>query len=74
MLIALAIYYRWNIYQLNIITVFLNANINVKVYMKILENIKNNIKDFLILKNINSNSNYSQIIALRLCKTLYNLK
>ena len=35
MLIALAAYFGWDIYQLDIETAFLNANLNTEVYMKI---------------------------------------
>ena len=40
-------------------TVFLNADLDTKIYIKILNKINNYIKVFLQLKDLNLNGNYN---------------
>ena len=62
-------------HQLDIITVFLNADLDSEVYIKISLKMEALIRAFLILKGLNPDSDLSdRRPILRLQKSLYRLK
>ena len=74
-LVALAAYFGWDMHQLDIITTFLNADLDLKIYIEIFLKMKALIKVFLILKDLNPDNNLNKNrLILWLRKSLYNLK
>ena len=75
MLVALAAYFGWDMYQLDIITAFLNADLDSEVYMEIPLGMEALVKAFLISKGLNPDSDLGENRpVLRLRKSLYGLK
>ena len=66
MLIAFTVYYEWDIHYLNVVTIFLNADLDTEIYMKISDKIKEDVREFLIAKDIDSDNNYDMTVTLKL--------
>ena len=75
MLVALAAYFGWDMHQLDIITAFLNADLDSEVYMEIPLGMEALVRAFLISKGLNPDSDLGdRRPVLRLRKSLYGLK
>ena len=66
-LLALAIYFNWDVHSMNVEIVFLNADLDTEIYIKILGGMNDYIKIFLQLKDLDPDLNidYGQILRLR---------
>src|SRR5436190_13692167 len=74
-LVALAAYFGWDMHQLDIITAFLNADLDSEVYMEIPLGMEALVRAFLILKDLNPDSDLGENRpVLQLRKSLYGLK
>ena len=74
MLLILAVYYQWNIYQMNVEMIFLNADLNTEIYMKMSDEINDHVKEFLQSKSLDSNNYHNLKSVLHFYKSLYKLK
>ena len=74
MLLTLIIYYCWNIHQMNVEIIFLNADLDTEIYMKISNEMNNHVRKFLQSKNLNSNNYCDSESVLQFYKFLYDLK
>ena len=54
--------------------IFLNADLNTEIYMKMSDEMNNHVEEFLQLKNLNSVNYCSSKLVLQFCKFLYDLK
>jgi hypothetical protein len=71
---ALALYFSWDIYLLDITTAFLNASLDTKVYIKLPKRTDEIIDRFLALKGLKHKDIGDKKIVLHLLKSLYGLK
>ena len=59
---------------MNVKTVFLNADLDTEIYMKMLDEMNDHVNEFLQFKDLNSDNYCDSKSVLQLCKSLYNLK
>ena len=74
MLLTLTVYYHWNIHQMNVKMIFLNTDLDTEIYMKMFDEMNDHVREFLQLKDLNSDNYHDLKSVLQLHKSLYNLK
>jgi Reverse transcriptase (RNA-dependent DNA polymerase)/Integrase core domain len=74
LLVALASFFKWEIHQVDVVTAFLNAPLDVETYMKIPDGMEDIVHSFLKSKGLTRGTLGDNVLSLRLLKSLYGLK